>query len=446
MIQMGTEYDLQTTLLRFEGLKPDPSWSFAHLKPSETGYLSHNYHRYPAKFIPQLAQRLIVDHSQEGDWVLDPFMGSGTALVEAKLLRRPSIGVDINPVAYLVSRAKVTPIQPNYLRERVRRLLDSVHSGDEQLSLFAEETQRADELTEPSEENLQDRVRYWFAEPVLNRLWTIHRAIEQETDEAVLTFFRCAFSNILKPCSYWHNRSVKPTRDLNKQIPDPLILFRTQLRRMLRGNEQYFHLLQKRQAVDVPALPYCADARSLPAEDGSISLIVTSPPYVTSYEYADLHQLTVLWYGFAQDLREFRPQFIGTASVNGKDADMGSDLAHQIVLQLAERNRKKADEVKTYFGEMRQCFLEMKRVLCPGGRACIVIGNTAISKVPIMNAQVFVEQMERIGFDLEDLILRDIPSKILPTTRDSRTGKFAKVADADAHAYPQEYILVLRKV
>lgn len=58
---------------------------------------------------------------------------------------------------------------------------------------------------------------------------------------------------------------------------------------------------------------------------------------------------------------------------------------------------------------------------------------------------VFIEQMEKVGFELEDLILREIPSKILPTTRDSRTGKFAKVADADAHAYPQESILVLRK-
>ncbi|MER3473739.1 MAG: hypothetical protein C4335_06835 [Armatimonadota bacterium] len=114
--------------------------------------------------------------------------------------------------------------------------------------------------------------------------------------------------------------------------------------------------------------------------------------------------------------------------------------------QLAERNRRKANEVAIDFGEMRQCFLEMRRVLRRGGGACIVIGNTSIGKVPILNAQVFVEQMQEVGFVLEQLILRDIPSKILPTTRDSRTGKFARVDDADAHAYPREYILVLRKV
>lgn len=281
---------------------------------------------------------------------------------------------------------------------------------------------------------------------MLTQLWRIHQAIERETDEAVLYFYRCAFSNILKPCSYWHNRSVKPTRDLNKRLPDPLLLFRMHLRKMMRGNEQYFHLLRARHALQVPALPYCADARRLPVEDEGISLIVTSPPYMTSYEYADLHQLTVLWYRYAPDLREFRPQFIGTSAVNGKEAPMGSALAEQIVSQLAERNRKKANEVAIYFGEMRQCFLEMWRVLRRGGKACIVIGNTSIGKVPILNAQVFVEQMQGMGFVLEQLILRDIPSKILPTTRDSRTGKFARVDDADAHAYPREYILVLRKV
>ncbi|MEJ5252599.1 MAG: hypothetical protein HPY54_12050 [Chthonomonadetes bacterium] len=446
MIQIGTVVNARKSLLRFEQVTPDPSWAFDYLKPSQTGYLTHSYHRYPAKFIPQLAQRLITTLSEPGEWVLDPFMGSGTTLVEAKLLGRPSVGVDINPVAYLVSRAKVTPIPPGYLREKVHRLLDAIRTGEEQLSLFSEEPQMPEYYPEPAEENVQDRIRYWFAEPVLTRLWHIHQAIEQEQDEAVLYFFRCAFSNILKPCSYWHNRSVKPTRDLNKQIPDPLVLLQMQLRKMMKGNEQYFNRLQVHHVLDIPAIPYCADARALPVEDGSISLIVTSPPYVTSYEYADLHQLTVLWYRYAQDLREFRPQFIGTAAVNGKEADAQSDLADQIVQQLAQRNRKKAAEVAIYFGEMRQCFTEMYRVLREGGRACIVIGNTAIGKVPILNAQVFVEQMEGMGFVLEDLILREIPSKILPTTRDSKTGKFARVDDADAHAYPHEYILILRKI
>ena len=63
----------------------------------------------------------------------------------------------------------------------------------------------------------------------------------------------------------------------------------------------------------------------------------------------------------------------------------------------------------------------------------------------IQNAQVFAEQMATLGFALERVILREIPSKILPRTRDSKTGKFARVDEADYVAYPTEYILILRK-
>lgn len=170
------------------------------------------------------------------------------------------------------------------------------------------------------------------------------------------------------------------------------------------------------------------------------------PLMVTSYEYADLHQLTVLWYRYASTLQEFRPQFIGTSAVNGKPTTTHSRIADETIKRLAERSLQKAKEVAVYFGEMFQCFCEMRRVLKLGGRACIVIGNTEISGVPIQNAQVFVDQMCTLGFDLERAILREIPSKILPTTRDRKTGRFAGRNEADTYAYPREYILVFRKV
>lgn len=431
-------------LKAFEGLTPDPSWAFMHLRPSETNYATHGYHRYPAKFIPQLAERLILTYSREGDWVVDPFMGSGTTLVEAKKLRRPSLGVDINPVAHLVTQAKIRPIEPFYLRERVALLFERIRTIGCQPSLFAEVPAH----TEQGTVDLHERIDYWFAPEIKQALWHIHRAIEQEPDEQVRTFFRCAFSNSLKPCSYWSNRSVKPLRQLHKPLPNPLTVFRVNLYRMVKGNRVYYQILQENDALQIEAQAYCRDARSLPLETESATLIVTSPPYVTSYEYADLHQLTVLWYQYASDLRTFRPQFIGTSAVNGEAKsvrELGSELAKQLISTLAERNPKKAHEVAVYFSEMRACFQEMVRVLREGGHACIVIGNTALEKVPILNAQVFAEQMAGLGMALEQVILREIPSKILPTTRESATGKFAKVADADAHAYPQEYILVFRK-
>lgn len=94
----------------------DDSWSFKDATRTETSYLTHSYHRYPAKFIPQLASRVIKENSHAGDLVCDPFMGSGTTLVEAIVNGRRAYGTDINPVAVLIARAKTSPIDPSLLR------------------------------------------------------------------------------------------------------------------------------------------------------------------------------------------------------------------------------------------------------------------------------------------------------------------------------------------
>lgn len=74
-------------------------WTFAHLKRTETLWGPHGYHRYPAKFIPQLVSRLIETYSAPGALVGDPFLGSATIGVEALRLGRRFWGSDISEVA-----------------------------------------------------------------------------------------------------------------------------------------------------------------------------------------------------------------------------------------------------------------------------------------------------------------------------------------------------------
>src|SRR3989344_3090725 len=75
-----------------------------------TTYLTHNFHTYPAKFIPQIPKSTIQALTSEGDVILDPFCGCGTTLVEAKLFNRNSIGGDWNPIATLVTTAKTNTL------------------------------------------------------------------------------------------------------------------------------------------------------------------------------------------------------------------------------------------------------------------------------------------------------------------------------------------------
>jgi len=88
----------------------DEDWSFSDVRRKDIVRLTHSYHRYPSKYIPQLVNRLISEHSQPDDIVLDPFVGGGTTLVEGMILDRRVVGIDVNPIACLISRVKTTPI------------------------------------------------------------------------------------------------------------------------------------------------------------------------------------------------------------------------------------------------------------------------------------------------------------------------------------------------
>ena len=83
-----------TIIRAFTTLKPREEWSFRDAGRSQTTAFTHDYHRYPAKFIPQIVRKLIEDYAPSGTQVVcDPFGGCGTTLVEAKLLGHKSIGL-----------------------------------------------------------------------------------------------------------------------------------------------------------------------------------------------------------------------------------------------------------------------------------------------------------------------------------------------------------------
>jgi len=433
------------TPLDFAAVEPDPTWSFAGCSAQETGYVTHCYHRYPAKFIPQVARRLIEEHSAAGDMVLDPFMGSGTTLVEAIVSGRKARGIDINPAAVVASRAKTRAIEP----ERLHKALTDFNA---QLQLH-ESARGMPVLFSPPEPLLpanQERLDWWFPRDQQERLGSILRLIEDTRPGAVRDFLRCGFSHVLKTASYWLMKSSKPTRDKRKLaegVPNPVAPLRRHLAKMERANAQFWEMLPEAMRTGRPADVRAGDARALPWPDESIHLVVTSPPYVTSYEYAHLHELTTLWLGELADLAVTKDQFIGSAAARGRgEAEAESDTSRRIVAALRGQSQAMAEEVRQYFLDMQDVFRETHRVLRPGGTLCNVIGNTALKGVEVLNAEVHAEIMADLGFELADVIKRVIPSKTLPQIRDPKTGKFtSRGKGALVEAYPEEFILVARK-
>lgn len=218
---------MREVITLFSKIKIEPSWAFAEKTRKDTAYITHGYHRYPAKFIPQIVSRLAEKYTIKGDLIVDPFGGCGTTLVESKVMGRPSIAVDINPVAVLITKAKITPIDPVKIEKEFSKL-------ENRLEIYSDKTKvKAHE---------HERIDYWFKPEEKRRLAFIFAEISKIKDQDVQDFFFCGFSNILKNCSIWLQKSNKPTRDFEKKPSEPIKTFLRQIKMMLRGNTRLFEL------------------------------------------------------------------------------------------------------------------------------------------------------------------------------------------------------------
>ena len=424
----------------FNAKKIDNDWSFVGYKPSDTGKWTHSYHRYPAKFIPQLVERLIAEYVfSEEAYINDPFMGCGTTIVTAISKGFKASGTDINKIAYLITKVKSTPIEPNYLDRKIKQFLSSLGFLDGlQKSLF-------NERIEPLIPRKHiDRIDYWFTGENKNELGKILRVIYNEEDETIKDFLLVAFSHILKNCSIWLQRSTKPTRDLKKKPIKLYDTLRKHLKKMQRGNDAFYNVVptEVRENLSKYLDIKIDDARRQPVPDDSVDLIVSSSPYVTSYEYADLHQLSTIWLDLADDLIEYKKEFIGTSYKKYENKKLRSKIAMDVVIQMSKKSKKMAREIEAFFVDMEEVFDESFRILKTGGRCCYVIGDTRLKGVDILNAEVFAGSLQYSGFKLDRIIKREIPSKILPQKRDEKTGRFANNSDANSEAYPIEYIII----
>jgi DNA modification methylase len=409
--------------------KEDKSWAFNDLTIKDTNYLTHGYHKYPAKFIPQIVSKLLLKYSSEGDWVIDPFGGCGTTLVESKLKNRNSIGIDINDVAVLIAKTKISEIDPLKLESYNKRLINNI--------------QRI-KVSKNHYQNANERLKYWFRKKEYNQLMELYFIINRIHDEKIKYFYLCCFSNILKNCSVWYSKSIKPMRDLEKEIHNPFFLFESHLRSMTQRNLEFFNKLKLKEGT-ITCNMIKGDARCLNLNKNCMDLVITSPPYVTSYEYAELHQLSTLWFGFARDMNEIKSDFVGTSYRKVKEEAYQSSIAKRIVNQLTKKDKSLARDASNYFSDLQKSYSELYRVLKAGGIACIILGNTEYKSVKVKNVEASLELLENLGFKKIKIIKRKLTSKNFTPFRDKQ-GKFTNSKKAARKTiYKYEYILVMKK-
>ena len=137
-----------------------------------------------------------------------------------------------------------------------------------------------------------------------------------------------------------------------------------------------------------------ADARHLPIKNGSIDLIITSPPYSISYDYPNIHQLSMYVLGYCHSLSELKTSFIGSKNNNNCSQLITNKKARQTIDSLASLDRRLSKAINNYFEDMRLVYSEFYRVLESQGRACIVLADTVVRGIYVPNVEVALEQLE----------------------------------------------------
>ena len=408
----------------YSKLRVMPSWNTENSPELKM----HKIHNYPAKFPAFLVTKAIAlakAKKIEIKKISDIFCGCGTTALEARTNNIDFVGYDINPVATLIAKVKSETYQnkkiDDYYKDIVHRYKTSKRVS---MRFFKIE-----------------RIKYWFEDDQITELTKLFSAINFEVPKGKYrNFFLCAFSNILKPTSRWLTKSIKPQIDPSKKSIPVLVAFEVQIKMMRNAINEI-----AKTSSEVKIHTRNIIKAKLPIEE--VQLLVSSPPYVTSYEYADLHQLSLLWLGFTNDFRKSRKGSVGSLyhqRLSRNKLDSLNEVGKKIYERLVMVDKRKASSVAKYFIDIDTSIQKANDMLVTGGLIFFVLGNTTYKGVKVDNVRYLVSCIINKSFKNIEIVKRKISSKILTPYRDDK-GKFSKNSK-NRKVYQYEYIITARKI
>lgn len=301
----------------------------------DNGYLTHSLHPYPAKFVPQIPREIIEKLSDPGDWVLDPFCGSGTSLVEANLLGRHAVGTDVNPLSCKIARAKSTPLSAQQIAS----------VGELLLQLTTEGRRALPAALAPRFHNVDK----WFAPIVQAELAGLLALLRTHaSDDVERNFLEVAFSAIVVKAS--NQESDTRYKATEKGHPAGAVV------KMYA--KKLSESLEKARLYAARALPNLTEVRQLDSthertsHEGRFQLAATSPPYMNSYDYYLYHKHRMNWLGL---------------DVGGtQDKEFGSRNKHN----------DKGLGLDSYNDSISRSIALTRDQLVDGGYYCVVVGDS----------------------------------------------------------------------
>lgn len=332
-------------------------WDF---KDSNKSHGIHSIHSYPAKFIPEIPRALMEKLGvPKGTAILDPFCGSGVTLVEAQNVGVESWGVDLNPIACLISRVKTQPFPNNGLAVG----LDVVEKAKKRIGL----------TPIPDIPNLN----HWFKMEVQDALAPLIDEIHQVTQEDMKNVLLLCVSSIIVKVSNQDSDTRYAAVENVITSDNVFDFFIEALRKAEKytngvGKEKKAHVLQ-RNILEL----------STTEIETPIGLVVTSPPYPNAYEYWLYHKYRMWWLGFDP--------------IDVKNNEIGA-RAHYF--------KKNHQTVEDFEAQMDNIFDTLSKLVVPGGHVAMVTGNSKIHGKIIDNEHIIANAGQTNRFKLVEIVTR----------------------------------------
>lgn len=424
-------------------------WTFSR---ANTSYYTHGLHKYPARMPPQIPGTILNFFESQGDiepgsTVYDPFSGSGTTAVEARLNGHDAIANDINPFACTLTKVKSIPLDDAALEAARSNLFQGLPQTFE--AIDNEATPIEELLSVKALDDARVIGNDWFPQPQLYQLLYIREKLNELEDgrhnEGVIRFLRVCLARASRQVSYQRLDEFKRYRmspeDREKHNPD----VQRELRDATNGNFKRMKEYSSKVNHDLETTIFRGDSRHIldsqraPIGKNDADIVITSPPYGD-------HQTTVAYGEFSTNLsmiaegRDFEEMAAvdsrglggaDSSSVSLKELKTESPSLHDTVESLREIDGRSEDAL-AFFEDFVQVIEEVAGITKPGQPVAWVVACRRMSDLLIPMHLITRELCEDRGYSFETELPRHIQYKTMPL--ENPQGK--TMAD--------EYIVVMR--
>ncbi len=383
----------------------------------------HDWYRFVLSYPPHLVDYYIHDFKlRKGNVLLDPFCGTGTSLIEAKLQHINSIGIEANPIAHYASTVKVSwGVEPKTLLSKAKDIavecLDSLAAqGIDDINLTAPSLLLGENLRTLGPETMQLILTNSISPLPLHKALVLRNIIDQHSHEEDYHHLRLAFAKTL--VFSISNLRFGPEVGVGKVKKDVRVV-----EKWLDEVSMMAHDLQLVFGQPYPETRvYLADSREIERiiPPKSVNAVITSPPYPNEKDYTRTTRLETVLLGFIktkQDLRNLKKGLVrsNTRGVYKADEDDKWVENHPEIQRIASEIEEKRIELgktsgfeklygrvtKLYFGGMARHLAGLRSVLRPGAYLAYVVGDQAsYLRVMIRTGKLLAEIAQALGYEV----------------------------------------------